>query len=83
MDSTLAAAECEQRAVNGEHVELAERAAITELAVRLASRSDLDHTVDLQLGGRTTFMNLSHLCRKHHRNKHMTRWSITRVTSLG
>ncbi len=38
---------------------------------------DLDHTVDRQFGGRTTFTNLSHLCRNHHRAKHMTRWTIT------
>jgi hypothetical protein len=37
---------------------------------------DLDHTIDRQLGGRTTFTNLSHLCRNHHRDKHMTKWTI-------
>lgn len=44
---------------------------------RAAVRCDLDHTVDRQFGGRTTVMNLSHLCRKHHRVKHNTRWTIT------
>lgn len=42
-----------------------------------AANCDLDHTVDRQFGGRTTLMNLSHLCRNHHRDKHMTKWSIT------
>ncbi len=44
---------------------------------RRAPGCDLDHTVDRQFGGRTTLMNLSHLCRKHHRDKHMTKWTIT------
>jgi hypothetical protein len=42
-----------------------------------AVNCDLDHTIDRQFGGRTTFTNLSHLCRNHHRDKHMTRWTIT------
>ncbi|MEC5169451.1 hypothetical protein RCH11_001924 [Glaciihabitans sp. GrIS 2.15] len=42
-----------------------------------AVNCDLDHTIDRQFGGRTTLMNLSHLCRKHHRDKHMTKWAIT------
>ncbi|MES2094559.1 MAG: DUF222 domain-containing protein [Actinomycetota bacterium] len=41
-----------------------------------AVNCDLDHTIDRQFGGRTTLMNLSHLCRNHHRDKHMTRWTI-------
>lgn len=44
---------------------------------RRAVNCDLDHTIDRQFGGSTTFTNLSHLCRKHHRNKHMTRWRVT------
>jgi hypothetical protein len=43
---------------------------------RLARNSDLDHTVDRQFGGPTSAANLSHLCRHHHRLKHMTRWSV-------
>lgn len=46
---------------------------------RRAANCDLDHTVDRQFGGRTTLMNLSHLCRNHHRDKHMTKWSITQT----
>lgn len=48
---------------------------------RAAVRCDLDHTVDRQFGGRTTVMNLSHLCRKHHRVKHNTRWTIAQDES--
>ena len=44
---------------------------------RRAVNCDLDHTIDRQFGGRTTLMNLSHLCRNHHRDKHLTRWTIT------
>jgi hypothetical protein len=43
---------------------------------RLARNSDLDHTVDRQFGGPTSAANLSHLCRHHHRLKHMTRWKV-------
>ncbi|MCU1414169.1 MAG: hypothetical protein JWN80_1509 [Microbacteriaceae bacterium] len=42
-----------------------------------AINCDLDHTIDRQFGGRTTFTNLSHLCRNHHRDKHQTLWQIT------
>ncbi|MBG6106477.1 HNH endonuclease signature motif containing protein [Frigoribacterium sp. CG_9.8] len=42
-----------------------------------AVHCDLDHTIDRQFGGRTSLMNLSHLCRSHHRNKHNTKWTIT------
>lgn len=42
-----------------------------------AVNCDLDHTIDRQFGGRTTLMNLSHLCRNHHRDKHKTKWTIT------
>ncbi len=48
---------------------------------RGAARCDLDHTVDRQLGGRTRLMNLSHLCRNHHRVKHNTRWTIAQDSS--
>jgi hypothetical protein len=44
---------------------------------RRAARCDLDHTVDRQFGGTTKVTNLAHLCRKHHRAKHMTRWNVT------
>ncbi|TXN32410.1 HNH endonuclease signature motif containing protein [Lacisediminihabitans profunda] len=42
-----------------------------------AMNCDLDHTIDRQFGGQTTLMNLSHLCRNHHRDKHQTKWTIT------
>jgi hypothetical protein len=37
---------------------------------------DLDHTRDRQFGGKTKVGNLHHLCRKHHRMKHKTRWKV-------
>jgi hypothetical protein len=43
---------------------------------RLARNSDIDHIVDRQFDGETRAGNLVHLCRHHHRLKHMTRWSI-------
>lgn len=42
-----------------------------------ARNCDLDHTIDRQFGGHTTLMNLSHLCRNHHRDKHQTKWMVT------
>lgn len=44
---------------------------------RQARTSDIDHTVDRQFGGATRAGNLAHLCRHHHRVKHMTAWSVT------
>ncbi len=43
---------------------------------RLARNSDIDHIVDRQFGGETRAGNLVHLCRHHHRLKHMTRWTV-------
>ncbi len=43
---------------------------------RPARTSDVDHTVDRQYGGPTRADNLAHLCRHHHRLKHMTWWSV-------
>lgn len=46
---------------------------------RVAVRCDVDHTVAFREGGargRTDAGNLAHLCRKHHRLKHTTRWSV-------
>ena len=39
-------------------------------------RSDLDHTIDFALGGRTREDNLAYLCRRHHTMKHATAWSV-------
>ncbi len=44
---------------------------------RTAVRTDIDHTTDWQSGGHTRHDNLAHLCRKHHRLKHHTPWSMT------
>ena len=46
---------------------------------RRARDCDLDHTVDAQYGGATRADNLAHLCRHHHRLKHMTGWSVTQT----
>jgi hypothetical protein len=43
---------------------------------RSARTSDIDHTVDRQFGGKTRGGNLAHLCRHHHRLKHMTWWAV-------
>ncbi|MWB98691.1 HNH endonuclease [Agromyces seonyuensis] len=44
---------------------------------RRAARCDLDHTTAWADGGPTSHANLAHLCRKHHRLKHETRWRMT------
>jgi len=41
---------------------------------RKARNCEVDHTVDRQYGGITKVTNLAHLCKKHHREKHHTRW---------
>lgn len=41
---------------------------------RRAHHSDIDHTIDVQHGGRTTVSNLATLCRPDHTLKHTTRW---------
>lgn len=46
-----------------------------------ASRSDIDHTIDWQYGGKTSPNNTAHLCRRHHSLKHAkfvdgTRWRV-------
>ena len=43
---------------------------------RRAAGGDIDHTTDWRRGGETTHTNLAHLCRKHHRLKHLTRWRV-------
>lgn len=44
---------------------------------RRARHADLDHTVAWAHGGVTSHENLAHLCRKHHRLKHRSRWRMT------
>lgn len=41
-----------------------------------AIRCDIDHTHDHALGGPTHIANLAHLCRRHHTQKHLTRWKV-------
>ncbi|MEO8262127.1 MAG: DUF222 domain-containing protein [Pseudolysinimonas sp.] len=48
---------------------------------RLARNSDIDHTIDRQYGGATRADNLAHLCRHHHRLKHMTKWTVEQEKS--
>jgi len=56
-----------------------------------ATRSDIDHTVSVEDGGKTTDQNLAPLCRYHHRIKHQHDWTYQRnrhgdyvwITGLG
>ncbi|MCH1882727.1 HNH endonuclease signature motif containing protein [Agrococcus sp. ARC_14] len=43
------------------------------------SRADLDHTEDWAKGGRTSLVNLAHLCRRHHTMKHATAWTVEQL----
>jgi hypothetical protein len=43
---------------------------------RRAERCDIDHITHWAHGGTTAHHNLIHLCRKHHRLKHTTTWSV-------
>jgi len=43
---------------------------------RPAVRSDLDHTVAFDRGGRTCWCNLAPLCRRHHRAKQAPAWHL-------
>jgi hypothetical protein len=45
----------------------------------LASRCDIDHTIDYAAGGATTHDNLALLCRHHHRLKHDGGWHVTQT----
>ncbi|MBN9326104.1 MAG: DUF222 domain-containing protein, partial [Cellulomonas sp.] len=44
---------------------------------RRAARCDVDHSTAWAAGGATAADNLAHLCRKHHRLKHLGRWHVT------
>jgi hypothetical protein len=44
---------------------------------RRAARCDVDHSTAWAAGGATAADNLAHLCRKHHRLKHLGRWQVT------
>jgi len=46
---------------------------------RRALDCDIDHILARQHGGTTIPKNLHHLCRKHHRLKHISRWKIART----
>jgi len=44
---------------------------------RAASGCEVDHIVAWAHQGETNWDNLQHLCTKHHKMKHETRWAIT------
>ena len=46
---------------------------------RTAKRCDVDHTDEWQYGGTTAHNNLAHLCRKHHRLKSLTDWTVEQI----
>ena len=46
---------------------------------RTARRCDVNHTDEWQYGGETAHNNLAHLCRKHHRLKSLTDWTVEHV----
>ena len=50
---------------------------------QLAQRCDVDHADAWDDGGPTNAANLGALCRRHHRLKTHTQWTITRSTSDG
>jgi hypothetical protein len=43
---------------------------------RAVAWCELDHTRDWQFLGPTAHFNLHHLCKKHHRLKHRTKWKV-------
>ncbi len=43
---------------------------------RKAHRTDLDHTIEFRIGGRTIRINLACLCPFHHQLKHQPGWSL-------
>ncbi|WP_022900498.1 HNH endonuclease signature motif containing protein [Humibacter albus] len=43
---------------------------------------DLDHTIAWEDGGTTSADNLSHLCRKHHRLKHVVGWTVEQTSGV-
>lgn len=48
--------------------------------MRAAARCDVDHTVAWEDGGGTSVANLAHLCRAHHRLKHLAGWDVEQST---
>ena len=48
---------------------------------RRATGCDLDHTIPWARVGHTRYDNLAHLCRKHHRLEHHTRWRMSQTPS--
>ncbi len=48
-----------------------------------AAHTDLDHVQAYREGDKTTEANLMSLCRRHHRFKHSTKWTVTRDDATG
>lgn len=48
-----------------------------------ATRCDIDHTIDWNLGGHTSLLNLAPLCEGHHTLKHHGGWTITHIPGTG
>ncbi|WP_460775113.1 HNH endonuclease [Microbacterium sp. GXF7504] len=44
-----------------------------------AIRSEVDHTHDWALGGKTEVKNLAHLCQRHHSMKQFTPWKVRQL----
>ena len=44
-----------------------------------AIRSEVDHTIDHALGGKTEASNLAHLCQRHHSMKQFTAWKVRQL----
>lgn len=43
---------------------------------RPAHRCEIDHTIEFSIGGLTIRFNLSALCKKHHKIKHLQGWDL-------
>lgn len=48
-----------------------------------ATRCHIDHTIDWNLGGHTSLLNLAPLCEGHHTLKHHGGWTITHIPGTG
>lgn len=49
---------------------------------RRALACDADHTIAWEDGGTTSADNLAHLCRKHHRLKHVAGWRVQQTSGV-
>ncbi|MGH3630796.1 MAG: DUF222 domain-containing protein [Sciscionella sp.] len=63
-----------------EHIVLRDRSCRFPGCRKPAEHTDLDHTRAYYHGGTTSHDNLTALCRRHHRLKHETNWTLTPPT---